>query len=118
MDFINKKDINNFDIIINAIINDINFEHIGDIIYLLDKYDKKRDLESLELKNAVYLVIKTIVEDYNFIAVRFINVKKKVYFKTIEEIFVFLNENWYISDIREYLIFFIKPKNLCKLPQK
>lgn len=106
MDLLNKNEINNIDKIINVINTDKNFEHIGDIIALLDKYDKKRKLNSLELKKAVFTIIKLIIEDLNFVAVK--SYKNRIDFYNLDDIFEYLEQNWFTSDIREYLLFFRK----------
>lgn len=108
MEFLDKKNINNFEKIINIINSDENFEHIGDIVFLLDKHDKKRENDSLELKQAVYTIIKTITQNNNFKAIRFLNDKKKLTYENINDSLSYLDENWDSSDIREYLLFFQK----------
>lgn len=106
---LDKIRINNLNKIIKMIVADINFEHIGDIIFMLDKYDKKRNLNDDELKIAVYTIIKVLIEDYHFKAMKNYDTKKNEHLVSIDDVFLYLEKNWNISDIREYLLFFIKP---------
>lgn len=61
--FLKKEEINNFDLIIDLIKIDPNFENIGDIIYLLDRHDKFRENDDPNLKYAVYTVVNEILEN-------------------------------------------------------
>lgn len=108
MCFLKKTNINDFDKIIQIINKDKNFEHIGDIIFLLAKYDKKRDLNSLELKKAVYTIIEELVKNNEFKVFKYLNGNKKIVFKKIDDMFIYLDQNWESTDIREYLLFFNK----------
>lgn len=108
MDLLEKEKIDNLDIILKIIDIDTNFEHIGDIISLLNKYDKKRELDSLELKKAIYTIIKIMIEELNFKPIK--NLKTMIVLSNLNDVFEYLEQNWFESDAREYLLFFIKPK--------
>lgn len=54
--------INNFELIMELITIDPNFENISDIIFLLNRHDKSRDPEDPELKSAVFTVVKEIID--------------------------------------------------------
>lgn len=114
MVFLEQENINNLDKIIKIIEVDTNFEHIGDIISLLNRYDKKRDLTSLELKKAVYTIIEALIESNNFKAIRFLNNNKKIIYTNLNDVLAYLDEYWDSSDIREYLLFFKRKSFLEK----
>jgi hypothetical protein len=60
--FLEKEKINNFKHIIEIIDTcgitpgTIAVEHIGDILFFLDKYDKKRNMNDTELKHAAFAI--------------------------------------------------------------
>ena len=66
--FLEKEKINNFDDIIEVIKTSgitpgtIAVEHIGDVIFFLNKRDKKRDMDDPELKRAAFTIIKTLLD--------------------------------------------------------
>ena len=114
MVLLEQENINNLDKIIKIIEVDTNFEHIGDIISLLNRYDKKRDLTSLELKKAVYTIIEALIESNNFKAIRFLNNNKKIIYTNLNDVLAYLDEYWDSSDVREYLLFFKRKSFLEK----
>ncbi len=61
INLLNKSAINNFDKIVDAILREPLNEHLGDVMYLLDRFDKKRDPEDPELKQAVLTVVNEIL---------------------------------------------------------
>lgn len=57
-----KEEIQNFELIIELITKDSNFENIGDIIFLLDRHDKFRENDDPELKRAVFSIVNEVLE--------------------------------------------------------
>jgi hypothetical protein len=95
-DFNNKR----FDKAASGINNTNNYNNF--------KYDKKRELDSLELKKAIYTIIKIMIEELNFKPIK--NLKTMIVLSNLNDVFEYLEQNWFESDAREYLLFFIKPK--------
>ena len=62
INLLSKKQINNFELIMNLISIDPNFENISDIIFLLDWHDKFRESEDPELKSAIFTIVKEIID--------------------------------------------------------
>lgn len=56
-----KEEINNFNIIMELITIDPNFENISDIIFLLDRHDQFRENNDPELKYAVFTIVSEIL---------------------------------------------------------
>jgi hypothetical protein len=117
--FLEKEKINNFDDIIEVIKTSgitpgtIAIEHIGDVIFFLNKRDKKRDMDDPELKRATFTVIKTLLD---------LEIAEPLWRdswvesvrtdppKTQQELFAFLDKYWYEKHSsgldRNYLVFF------------
>ena len=119
--FLSKSQINDFDKIIDSILNGgitpgtLGIENVGDIVSYLDRWDKNRNIKDPELKHAVFTVIKTLLD---------MDVVELMWKDSIveearlspphneENIFNFLNEHWDKDDgsglIITYLVSFKK----------
>ncbi|RPD90071.1 hypothetical protein EGM88_15750 [Aureibaculum marinum] len=105
------ENIKNYDKILSIAINNDYCEHIEDIIALLEKYDKKRERQSVELKMCVFTVIRDVLKDpkikpwYECSFVEEIKINPP---KNEKGIFDYLNKYWYKFDEigRAYLLFF------------
>ncbi|RPD90070.1 hypothetical protein EGM88_15745 [Aureibaculum marinum] len=113
----NKTD-KNIDKILNVLFNNkrtygsLGIEHLGDLVYFLEKFDKKRDLDDDELRKTLLLLSRKIVESeiakisfilaYNYI---FPPPSNPLDFDEIE---IYINKNWDKMDKvdRYYLIAF------------
>jgi hypothetical protein len=121
--FLKKEEINNFDMIMDIIFNAglskdvLAVEHIGDIIFFLDKRDKVRDQNDPELKKAVFTVIKAMI-DSGQVELRWqytwVKSARDSPPKNDKEIFDFLDEYLNKDDglglDKNYLLFFRKLK--------
>ena len=117
--FLEKEKINNFEHIIEIIDTcgitpgTIAVEHIGDILFFLDKYDKKRNMDDIELKHAAFTLIKELLASniaelvWEFTWV--VNIRKNPP-QTQTGMFEFLDQYWNKKDFsgldRNYLLFF------------
>lgn len=113
--FLDVSEINNYEQIISEIINDPNFEHIYDVEAYIADIDKKRDLNSLEHKRAVFTIIKGLLDTSLIeVDIQFIRPKHVQNPKTEEELFAYLDEYWDKVDenIRGYLVFFENKKQV------
>lgn len=111
--------INNFEKIIEVIFNSglskevIAVENTGDIISLLDHWDKVRELDDPELKKAVFTVIKAMLDsgevqlEFNYTWVKSARENPPI---GEEKVFQFLDEYWDKDDgfglSTEYLLWF------------
>ena len=124
--FLKKEKINNFDMIMDIIFNAglskdvLAVEHIGDIIFFLDKRDKVRDQNDPELKKAVFTVIKAMI-DSGQVELRWqytwVKSARDSPPKNDKEIFDFLDEYWDKDDglglDKNYLLFFRKKPDMA-----
>lgn len=122
--FLEKSKINNFERILDIILNSdkihgrIAIEHIGDILFFINKHDKERDMQDPELKKAAFTVIKALLAtksvelDWEF---GWASSKYRSPPKTADEIFDILDKYWYKNDgsglDKNYLLFFKRKKN-------
>ena len=122
--FLDRKEINNFDHILDIILNAnkekgfLAIENIGDILFFINKNDKERDMQDPELKKAAFTVIKALLDSKLVDIVwewSWASSKYDTPPKTDDEIFDILDKYWYKDDgcglDKNYLLFFKKKKN-------
>ncbi|TCC99926.1 hypothetical protein [Pedobacter psychroterrae] len=121
--FLDKSKINNYEWIVDFILNGdkvnnrLAIEHIGDILFYLNKNDKERDMQDPELKRAAFTVIQALL-DTNAVELDWEHgwamSKYNSPPRTDEEIFEILDKFWYKDDgfglDKNYLLFFKRKK--------
>ena len=119
--FLDESEINNFEWIVDIILNGdkingrLAIEHVGDILFFLNKHDRQRDMRDPELKRAALTIVKALLDSE---AVEldwehgWASSKYKSPPTTNSEIFDILDKYWYEDDgfglDRNYLLFFKK----------
>ena len=119
--FLDESEINNFEGIVDIILNGdkingrLAIEHVGDIIFFINKRDKQRDMRDPELKRATLTIVKALLDseaveldwEHGWASSKYESPPT-----TDNEIYDILDKYWYKDDgfglDRNYLLFFKK----------